>query len=429
MKIKVVSDDYIDFFKNQITDNLAYPIDNKCFNMSFSKFYNNQYLFCVRNIITYKQLIKKEALYPGISQFFIDKSNKFIEDNFSDLFIWTWRNYYEVSIFFAGDINIKTLKIIPNEDIKPYVLISPTFSFKLPKYLNNKLIDRFHIMDLGDFRLFFYNNILYIYDAKINIIYQMLLIGKKLILKKLYLTICELEFKNNGSPINNLNKYTKISEKNWSLYNVVRNYQEGDIEFKFIHDFEEDGLYGVSYYPKLNKCKKVKLVNYPKNTFPIDNSIIRFSLSSPCIKLQNNVYIGIGHIKIKFVDEINNITNSIDKHFYDMANEVHTKMRKKFKIKYRPHRIYVYMNFLFKYNNYDKTFYISDFFLPVPKYDYYFSLSFLMAISKVDNTFILAGGLGDYCNIMISMDEKDVLSKIKYNISNLDITKINYFTI
>jgi hypothetical protein len=422
MKVRVVSNDYIDFFKLYIKNELAYPIDNPCFNMSFSKFYNKQYLFCVRNVIPFKQIIKKEKLYPGISEYFFKTSKYHTENNISNMFIWDWINYYESNIFFVGEINEKTLKIKPNKNIKPYLLINPYFSYKLPKYLNNKLAPKHHQISMEDFRLFFSNNIAYVYDSNINVIQQMMLIDNKLILRKLYINICNL--KNNNVQVLN-NNYIKIFEKNWSLYYVKKNMNKKDVEFKFLHDFEENGIYGITFYPIEQRCEKKLLVSYPLKTVPINNKNIRFSLSSPCTKLEDNIFIGIGHIKIKF-NITNNNNKNIDQHFTGMATEIHNKMRKIYKKKYKPHRYYVYMNFLFVYNSIKKTFHISNFLLPIPKYDYYFSLSFLTSIQKVGNTFIITGGLGDYCNIMLSINKKDVLKKIKYDISKVNIYDIVY---
>ena len=426
MKVRIVSDDYIDFFKSYIKNELAYPIDNPCFNMSFCKFYNKQYLFYVRNIILYKQLLKKEKLYPGISEYFFKTSKHHIKNNISNSFIWDFVNYYESNIFFVGEINEHTLKIKPNKNIKPYILINPYFSYKLPKYLDNKLSPKHHQIRMEDFRLFFSNNVTYVYDSNINVIQQMLLIDNKLILKKLYTNICE--FNNNNILLNNNSKlnnnYIKIYEKNWSLYDIKKNINKKESSFRFIHDFEENGIYGITYYPIKQKCKKELLVSYPLKTVPVNNKNIRFSFSSPCIKLEDNIYIGVGHIKIRF--NITNNNKNIDQHFNNMASEIHSKMRKTYKKKYRPHRYFIYMNFLFVYNSIKKTFHISNFLLAIPNYDYYFSLSFLTSIQKIDNNFIITGGLGDYCNIMLSINEKDALKKIKYDISKVNIYDILY---
>jgi hypothetical protein len=63
----------------------------------------------------------------------------------------------------------------------------------------------------------------------------------------------------------NTNNYEKIFEKNWSLYKVISKNRK-DSEFKFIHDYEADGLYGVSYFPQKNNCKKMRLIKYANNT-------------------------------------------------------------------------------------------------------------------------------------------------------------------
>jgi hypothetical protein len=112
-----------------------------------------------------------------------------------------------------------------------------------------------------------------------------------------------------------------------------------------------------------------------------------------------------------------------------MALEINKKMRLKYNKQYRPHKKYIYMNFLFEYDSLNKKFMMSDFLLPIPKYDYYFSLSYLMSINKINNNIILSGGLGDYVNIMIKMTENEWKQKIKYNISNFNITNLKYMII
>ena len=43
MKIRVVDSNYTDFFENIIKNKIIYPKKNPCFNLSFSKYYNNEY--------------------------------------------------------------------------------------------------------------------------------------------------------------------------------------------------------------------------------------------------------------------------------------------------------------------------------------------------------------------------------------------------
>ena len=111
-----------------------------------------------------------------------------------------------------------------------------------------------------------------------------------------------------------------------------------------------------------------------------------------------------------------------------MALDIHKKMRKFYKTKYRPHKMFMYMNFLFKYNSAKKTFYISDFLLPIPKYEYYFSLSYLTSISIINNKIIMTGGIGDYSSIMINMD-LDELKMIKHDMSNLNINDLTFMIV
>ena len=87
-----------DFFENIITNKVIYPKKNPCFNLAFSKFYDNQYLFCVRNVVTYKQLINNINLYPGIPRYSNNESNMHNNNDISNNFIWDWKKYYQTYI-------------------------------------------------------------------------------------------------------------------------------------------------------------------------------------------------------------------------------------------------------------------------------------------------------------------------------------------
>jgi hypothetical protein len=429
MKIRIVDSNYTDFFENIIKNKIIYPKKNPCFNLSFSKYYNNQYLFCVRNVILYDQLIKNINLYPGIRKYSKNnESNMHNNNDLSNIFIWEWKNYYQTYIFFVGDLNIKTLEIKINKDIMPYTLISPMYTYKVPDYLN-KLRPNTHAVPMEDFRLYFHNNIMYIYDSLINTISIMALYKNKLILNKRYTGICEMKYivKTDVKTEN----YEKVFEKNWSLYDVKKKNKD-DIEFKFIHDYEIDGLYGVSYFTKNNNCKKKLLVSYSKNTFPINSKFIRFSVGTTCIDIKENLYLGIGHIKIKYnylKSEINDINTNIEKHYINIARKINVHLKKKYGKIYRPHRWIIYMGYFFLYDKKNNKFHISDLFLPLPDYKYIFSLSFPMSLQKINKNIVISSGLGDYTNILYSMDEKNILNKTIHDINNIDLTKLKIFSI
>jgi hypothetical protein len=428
---RVVDSDYTDFFKKYIDHNLVYPINNPCFNMAFSKFYNDQYIFSVRNIITYKQLINDINLYPGFIYYTNNEKNVHNNNNLSNLFYWEWINYYESTIFFVGNIDSINLKIKPNINIKPYYLLSPIYEYKLPISIKNNY--RFGPkIKLEDFRLYFQNNTLYSYNSSINIIYTIELYNNRLILNKKYNGICEKIYDNINlkNDIDNLIYYKKF-EKNWSLYNVKK-FDKLDNEFKFIHDYEIDGLYGVSYFPQTNFCKKYKLIKYNNNTFPIDSKFLRFSLGSTCINLNKNKYLGIGHVKVKYNNlkiEKNEIKLDIEKHYINLCLNIHKKFKHIFGKNYRSHRWLMYMMYFFIYDEKNKTFIISDLFMPIPEYKFQFTISFAYSIQKVNNRYIIGSGLGDYTSMLYSFDLEEILNITKYNINDINLKDLNIFFI
>lgn len=424
MKIRVVDSNYTDFFENIIKNKIIYPKKNPCFNLSFSKYYNNEYLFCVRNVILYNQLIKNINLYPGIRKYSKNNESEMHDNNdLSNIFIWEWKNYYQTYIFFVGNINVKTLEIKINKNILPYTLITPMYTYKVPNYLD-KLRPDTHAVPLEDFRLYFHNNIMYVYDSLINTISIMSLYKNKLILNQKYSGICEMKYLKTKN-------YEKVFEKNWSLYNINKKGQD-DIEFKFIHDYEIDGLYGVSYFTKNNNCKKRLLIPYPNNTFPINSKFIRFSVGTTCIELKEHLYLGIGHIKIKYnylKSEINSISTDIEKHYINIGRKINVFLKKKYGKIYRPHRWIIYMGYFFLYDNKNNKFHISDLYLPIPDYKYIFSLSFPMSLQKIKEDIIVSSGLGDYTNILYSINEKTILDKTIHDITNVNLTDLKILSI
>ncbi len=444
--IRIVEDDYIDFLFDYFNKELpfikiVYPFKNPGLNMSISNFYNNKYLVSIRNIIPFTALMDQHKITPGISK--NKKYNNlsenlkkiFNKNNFDKYTIFTWNNY-ESTIFFVCDLDIKNLKLIVDKSIKPSYFLKSFYSFPVPKKLKN-LQNWQHFYPLEDFRIFFTNDKCYIYDSFVNQIHTVNLDKNKnkLVIKKRFEHICVNRFNNLESNNNKINKdYHKVYEKNWTLYKIIEENKKEKI-LKFIRDFEEDGLYGIEYYPEYNQnkylcekgfCKNIKLLSYNLNSIPINKNcdMCRFSIGSPAIEYKNDNYIGLGHIKLSFKNIIKNknITNETRKdfndYFYNKAKEIHFMLKKKYGKFYKPHTTYIYAFYIFIFNDKEKVFKMSDIFLPLPEYEYKFSLTFPMSIISEKDDFILSAGYGDFTNMLIKIEKDNLLDMVKYNISD-----------
>ncbi len=462
--IRIVEDDYMDFLYDYFNKQppyikIVYPFKNPGFNMSISNFYNNKFLVSIRNVIPFVSLLEKK-LNPGqtkiknFNNLNNENKNLFNESNFDNYSVWTSNNY-ESTIFFVCYLDLINLKLKVDKNIKPFYFLKSFYSFPLPKELK-KIQDWQHYYPLEDFRIFFYNNRCYIYDSFVNQIRTIGLYKNKIFVKKKIENICVYNFNNNYVNKNIISKkdnsdYHKIYEKNWTLYKIVYENKKEKI-LKFLCDFGIDGLYGIDYYSKFNElkniynkglCKHIKLLSYKKNSIPI-NKTCRFSIGSPAINIQNNNYLGLGHIKISFkkiklennkkknnnelnksdelkIEEINNF-------FYNKAKFIHKQLKKKYGSSYKSHYNYIYAFYIFIYNDVNNTFKISDFYFPLPEYKFKFSLTFPMSIINIKNNYILSAGYGDYTNILMKINKNDLQKMIKYDISedNFDVTKIEY---
>lgn len=426
MKIRIVEKDYIDYIYNYFNGNIQYPIKNNGFNLSFCKF-KNQYIFVFRNVFPLKNILLKKDLIPGISSKFLDKiKNNFtinINTNLSEDFIWDWSNFYESNILFVGTINDE-LKININKNINPYSIVNPKYNIK---YFKKNKLEYFPArIPSEDYRLYNFNNRIYLIDSATNTIKQIIIENNKIKIFTKYDDICNFSI---AKKINdNTNQYYKIFEKNWSLYNV--NFDKNkEVLFSFLHDFTIDGIEGIQYNPQTQKCFKSLLVPYKKETFPI-NKKIRFSFGSTCIyiKYENKKgYLGMGHLKNEIIDkkEIKNLTES-EKYYYNMFINNNNTYKKIFKNKYKVHPSRQYYAFFFLYDDINKKFYISDPWLPIPYYNYFFSLVFPMSVVRDKDDVLLSMGYGDYTNIILKYSIKNIVNELKYNISEPDfnITKL-----
>ena len=417
-----IPETYIDYLFDFFKGGIEYPIKNNGFNLSFVRL-KNEYIFIFRNVFPIKNIIEKKILIPGLSK----KKFEFIKDHMnvsqsqiSDDFIWDWLNFYESYILFTGNID-KKLNIIPNKKINPYAIINPRYQLKHVK--NNENIYLPMRIPSEDYRLYNFNNKIFMIDSTMNKISQVYIQNNKINVFVKYDDICNIKISLNIKYPNNNNNYLKIFEKNWSLYNVIIQNNKEQL-FLFFHDFGINGIETVEYNPITKKCKKKIIIKYNKNTFPVNNKFLRFSFGSSCIKIKNG-YVGVGHFKNelynkKMIDE----KSIYDNYFYEIFKVLNTNLKNMFKNKYKLHFSRQYYLFFFLYDNINNKFYISDFYLPITNYKYIFSLFFPISINKINNDIIISGGYGDYANMLIKMPVEKMLKSINHDVTNINLTKI-----
>ena len=167
-----------------------------------------------------------------------------------------------------------------------------------------------------------------------------------------------------------------------------------------------------------------------------------FSFGSPFVKINDNLYIGVGHIKI--------INNGENKDIYlknskiqKTSNYISETFPKLFGNKYKEHygrnnvsneptecHGYKYMSYFIKieFNDDDDIIMnISDAFLPInTNAEYIFSLIFTIGIMLKENHIIITSGEGDYYSSIISFDKNNIIKSCRHDVTNFNMEKYNF---
>jgi len=428
MKIVCLREDYVDYLYENL-EKIHYPFKNSGFNLSFASIDNKRELYSIRLVITLKSLFNKNdnkgnRYVPGINpgNKTILKNDFYAESDFSEKFIWSWKNFYEVCILFVGSLQ-KNGHIKINRSIKPKSLMYPYYIYNLPKIFSNSIPPSFRLMRREDFRVYKIKKKLFIMDSAINTLSEVKVENNNIILdsNKLskYKGICEYdeekiaENKKKGEE-----KYYKIFEKNWSLYKFQ--FENKIPTFYFLHDYSDQGIEIVKY--NKHGCKKELLIKYKGDEIPHKNDgFVRFSFGST-IAYHKGYYYGVGHTKY-FVKKNK---DEIDEKFYrlkDFTTILHKNLRKIFKSKYKVHPNKMYAYYFFRYHPNKKEFLISDSFIPIYECnEYIFSLCFPMSIVNKYNNFYISMGYGDYTNIMASYTIDELDNTLIHNVANFDLS-------
>ena len=431
-----ITESHVDYLYDYFKGGIELPIKSNGFNMSFTKF-KKKYIFVIRFVFPLKNIIEKKELVPGISKSsikrFVEKTKEYLleNSNISEDYIWSWQNFYQSNILFVGTINDK-LEIKIDKNIKPYASVNPLFCLQQKSDVDvngtNSTTDcSYYFNNMEDFRLYTFNGRIYMINSTMNVINQIFVTEKGLKIFTKFRNICNPVLDVKKPLLVDNGNYLKIYEKNWSLYKVLFK-DNKEQSFSFLHDFSKEGIEGVDYNPITGKCRKRILVPY-KNTFPINSNIARFSFGSTCVHVKSNFqnktktgYLGVGHLKLRLFKE--GEKTKVEKHFHKLFLRMHKYYKKIFKKKYKPHHVSQYYLFFFLYDDVNSKFYISDIQLPVPYYKYYFNMVFPMSIVKDSDDLLISMGYGDYTNLLLRIPEKDVLSSIKYDVSDLDVTDL-----
>lgn len=429
MKIYMIGDNYKSYFASKLKK-YNYIDGQDGFNLSMCRIDNANYLFCVRMLGTIQAYFGEKIIPGNFSNKKLFMENKAKSDpeiileniSFGQNFFWnSWgSNLIDNSIFFVG--KLKKNKIIVNENILPYVIHNEKIKLSSGVFTS-----------MSDIRIIKVSNKMYYYDGNLSGIYEIKVNNNKIVMARyneniinnLYVNknIClkAPEMDNNNiaipKPIQD-NIHVKLYDKNWAFIDIINKYKTEC--FVFLNWFLNKSV-KITYVP-LNKNKLCFSENIIKmNGDIIDglgtNDMPMFSLGTPCFKLDDNNYIGAGHVKIirtkkyenKKINKFINFLNS-DK------NYIH-------------HNSYFYLVFYYilTMNNYKLM--ISNSFIyanTTLKNLYKFSIFFPMGIDVKNNKVIISSGYGDYYNCIIKYKLKNLIKMCKHDVSNLNIKKYKF---
>ena len=418
MKIFSIENDYINFlYKHLKKEN--FPIKTGGFNMSFIPINDKEELYIIRYVVPLKSVIEgKKNIIPGVSTSLYESLNSIFlnNNNISDDFIWDWENNIEDNILFVGSLTDGKIKI--NKNILP-ATYNNQYTYKVFIKQNYLSIKNY----CADYRLINIKKKIFIMDSGINIIREVKVLNNKIEVTNHFIhKICTYSDINKIN--HNVNRYYKVYEKNWSLYQTYFN--ENGLNLLFLHNFVSDGILSVN--ANKVKCTKKYIVKYKKDPIPFNHEYFSFSFGSTLIEIEKNKFLGIGHSKISY--KYDNVPIEYQR-IYDETIAIHKKLKTKYKTKFKPHSRKMYFIYFFILDiNKDakKRFTFSDSFLPEILFDdkYIFSVVFPMSIVKKGDLYWFSMGYGDYTNLLVSFTLDEVKEKIIHNAEYFDINKYNF---
>jgi hypothetical protein len=187
-----------------------------------------------------------------------------------------------------------------------------------------------------------------------------------------------------------------------------------------------------------NSYKQTHLLYFNKSTheqvFDSSNGDIyhrlqtlNMSFGSPFVNINDNL-IAVGHGKI--LSNSNMFAYDETSILYNIQTNIVKILRILFNDKFKQHQSslkygcilgYNYFSYFIKYNDIAKTFFISDFFIPIDMSDeYHFSLIFTTGIFVVDETIYITSGEGDYYSSIIAYDKQSIIDSCTHDVLSED---------
>ena len=385
-------------------------------------FYVDHYLVSVR-VLGYPAAFFGEKIVPG------NYSNRYtkIDEKIGVNFFWNnWlENLIDNTILFV--LAIQDKKFVFDTSVQPLVI-------------NRKVIVRSCLMFYNDIRLCTLNNSIFMYDGLISEVYSVTIKnvnGKGIILYNNvdqyyqdYMTSSVLAKKNDVTKLYmaKIQAEFKTYDKNWALVGTVGFhaekglvYTEADTQkicFLFLCWFE--GKYLTTVLISLDKSIAMKheliLMEQDVVCGLGTDYLPMFSFGSPCLMLEGDKYIGVGHTKIMKTKEYSSpklmkFIELINKMSADYPNHIN-------------HASYIYCTYFYMFDLKAKVFTMSDSFLYVDRTrEYSFSINFPMSIINDpfnNKGYLVTMGYGDYYSCYIQLTREELMSTLVHNIQSFN---------
>jgi hypothetical protein len=402
--LKRVGNYYHNFLKKHLSKNFF--IENQDgFNMSLINLQDNKYLISIRFLGFFNVYKNPKIIVPGNYSGRKDKIYKALGEevasliDFGENFFWgSWtKDLNDNTILFVASINMKTLELIPDNSIKPFVISNYKIGINNFKY--------------SDIRLFKNNDKIYCYDGFVSNIFEIMIDNKEI---KIFMKY------NNLHSYRNICKNIKTYDKNWAYWKTEK--VNGVDNFVFLNWFNDDYV-TVSYVPKKNPstCVKKNLIKMKKDRILGLGSKKQgmFSFGSRLIETDKNVWLGVGHIKLipGQAYENNNIVN-----FLSLVKENICKKS----VMHTSYMYCVYYYVISVLNNKYKMCVSDGILYSDCVVEYNFSINFPIGVEIKNDNILVSLGMGDFYTYLIKEKKDNILKRCIHDIEYFDEEKYNF---